>query len=160
MRCPVRSAALTFLLLAAASSGFAPAPIFKESKRDPAFVLQRLQGTWAMPRYDHGGTSAISMCEAYTIKIEKDEWTFFRSHNGGPLTKSSTYTLKLDPKTNPPEIDFVGKQNMTLVGTYDLRGDDLKIVFRIKGQGGRTDRAKDLTNPEPNDYLIELRRQP
>jgi uncharacterized protein (TIGR03067 family) len=141
-----------------AALGFAPAPVFKESARTAASDLARLQGTWAMPRYEQNGRTMISMGEAYTVKVEKDQWTFYRSQNGGPLTKSSSYALRLDPKTAPAEIDFIQSKTYVLLGVYDLKGDALKIVFRVNGDG-KKDRVKDLANPAPTDYLIELRRK-
>ena len=155
MRCPVRRLAL---LLAAAALGFAPAPIYKENARDPASVLKRLQGSWAMPRYESGGRNMINPGEAYTVIIEKDQWTFWRSRNGGPLMKSSTYTLKLDPKTNPAEIDFFQSKTYSLLGSYDMSGDTVKIVFRVTNDDKR-DRARDLATPGPGDYYLQLERK-
>ena len=156
MRYTVRRSAL---LLAAAAFGFAPAPVYKENARDPDAVLKRLQGTWAMPQYESGRRTLISPGEAYTVKIEKDQWTFWRSQNGGPLTKSSTYTLKLDPKATPTEIDFIQSRTYTLLGSYDLKGDTLKIVFRVNN-GLKKERARNLASPGPGDYLLRLERKP
>ena len=155
MRCPVRRIAL---LLAVTALGFAPAPIYKENGRDPATVLRRLQGSWAMPRYEMAGRTMISPGEAYTVIIEKDQWTFWRSRNGGPLMKSSTYTLKLDPKTNPAEIDFFQSKTYSLLGSYDMSGDTVKIVFRVTDDEKR-DRARDIVTPAPGDYSLQLERK-
>ena len=154
----MRRRPLLLVGLVVAALGFAPAPIFRENPRDPQSVLDRVQGTWAMPRYEQNRRTLISMGEAYVVKIEKTQWTFFRSQNGGPLTKSSTYTLKLDPKTTPAEIDFIQSQTYSLLGVYELKDDKLKIVFRVNG-AGKKDRAQDLVNPPPNDYLLELERK-
>jgi uncharacterized protein (TIGR03067 family) len=155
----MRPLPLLLVGLVGATLGFAPAPIPKENQRDPEVVLKRLQGTWAMPRYEQNGRTMISMGEAYTIKIEKDQWTFFRSQRGGPLTKSTSYSLKLDPKAAPAQIDFVKGKTFSLLGVYELKGDTLKIVFRVNTEGKR-DRATDLANPAPNDYLLQLERNP
>ena len=159
MRCPVRPTPLLLVGLVGAALGFAPAPVFRENYRDPAFVLKQLRGTWAMPRYDRNGATMISAGEAYTVKIEKDLWTFYRSQNGGPLMKSSSYTLKLDPKTTPAEIDFIGSGTYRLLGVYELKADKLKITFRITTEMDKS-RVKSLTKPDPGDYLLELERKP
>jgi uncharacterized protein (TIGR03067 family) len=156
MRCPVRR---IVLLLAASALGFAPAPVYKETGRDPVAVLKRLQGTWAMPQYESGGRTMISPGETYTVKIEKDQWTFWRSQNGGPLTKSSTYTLKLDPKANPAEVDFVQSPTYSLLGAYALEGNTVRVVFRVSN-GMQKQRARDLAAPGPGDYLLRLERKP
>ena len=155
----MRSTPLLLVVLVAASLGFAPAPVYRENSRDPESVLKRLQGEWAMPRYEQNGRTMISMGEAYTVKIEKDVWTFYRSHNGGPLVKSSSYTLKLDPKANPAEIDFVSSPTYRLLGVYELKGDTLRIAFRTN-TGANMDRVRSLATPAPNDYVIELQRKP
>ena len=159
MRYTVRSISLLLVGLVVATLGFAPAPIPKENYRNSEFVLKRLQGTWAMPRYEQNGRTMISNGEAYTVKIEKDLWTFYRSQNGGPLTKSSSYTLKLDPKATPAEIDFISNPTYRLLGIYELKGDSLKIAFRVNN-GMNMDRVKSLTNPAANDYILQLERKP
>ena len=155
----VRTVSLS-LACVVASLGFAPAPVYKANYRDPGFVLKQLQGTWAMPIYEHGGRTMISVGEAYTVKIVKDQWSFFISKNGGPLTnnKSSSYTLKLDPKANPAHIDFIQSKTYSLLGVYVLEADTLKIAFRITNDE-KKDRSTDLANAGPNDYVLELRRQ-
>ena len=155
MRCPVRR---FVLLLAASALAFAPAPVYKENARDPDAVLRRLQGTWAMPRYELAGRTLISPGEAYTVKSEKDQWTFWRSRNGGPLIKSSTYTLKLDPKANPAEVDFVLSATYSLLGAYALDGDTLKVVFRVSDRM-KMERARDLAAPGRIDYFLRLERK-
>ena len=112
-----------------------------------------------MPRYEIGGRSMISPGEAYAVKIEKDQWTFFRSQNGGRLTKAQSYALKLDPKTTPAEVDLVQSKTYLLLGAYELKGDTLKIVLRDTDDAKR-ERARDLTNLATGDYLIELQRKP
>ena len=155
----MRSTSLLLVGLVGATLGFAPVPIYRENYRTPEAVLKQLQGTWAMPRYDQNGRTMISVGEAYTVKIEKERWTFYRSQNGGPLSPSSSYTLKLDPKAAPAEIDFGSTPTYRLLGVYELKGDRLKITFRINS-GVNIDRVKSLTNPGPNDYLLELERKP
>ena len=150
------------LLLPIAALGFAPAPVFREKPNDPESVLKCLQGDWAMPRYEQNGRTRISNGEAYMVKIEKDLWTFYHSHNGGPLTKSMSYTLKLDPKATPAEIDFLdylSTPTYRLLGVYELKGDTLRIAFRTN-TGANMDRVRSLATPAPNDYVIELQRKP
>ena len=159
MRCPVRPLSLLLVGLTAAALGFAPAPVYRGDDLDPAKVLKRLEGTWAMPRYEQAGRTRIAAGEAYTIKIEKDQWTFFRSQKGGRLTKAQSYTLKLDPKATPPEVELVRSKTYLLLGAYELKGDTLKIVFRVTNDAKR-ERARDLTNLATGDYLIELQRKP
>jgi uncharacterized protein (TIGR03067 family) len=147
---------ILLLLLPIAALGFAPAPVYRGNDLDPAYVLKRLQGTWAMPRYDRNRRTMILASEVYTVKIEKDQWTFFISRNGGSLIKSSTFTLKLDSKAVPAEIDFAQGKTRTFLGVYDLKGDTLKIVFRATKDG----RARDLTNPARGDEFLQLERKP
>ena len=151
---------LLFSLLSIVAFGFAPAPVFRERPDDPETVLRRLQGTWKVPRYELAGRTAYSKGEAYTIKIEKDLWTFFRSVDGGALSKSSSHTMKLDPKSTPAEIDLIAVHDPTFIffGVYELKGDTLRFAFRTS-TNGKKDRAKDLT-PAPDTFFLQLERQP
>jgi len=150
---------ILLLLLPMVALGFAPAPVYRDPDRDPVLALKRLQGTWRMPRYDRGGLTMIRAREAYTVHIEKDQWTFYISRNGGALTKSSTFRLKLDPKAVPPEIDLIQGKTRTLLGVYDLKGDTLKIVYRVTDDE-KEERACDLTNPALGDEFLQLERKP
>jgi uncharacterized protein (TIGR03067 family) len=149
------------LLLLIAALGFAPAPVFRERPDDPVAVLKRLQGTWTVPRYELGGRTAYSKGEAYTIEIEKDRWTFFRSVNGSPLVKLSSHTLKLDPKATPAEIDLIATHDPMFIfsGVYELKGDTPKFVFRTDTHG-KKNRAKDIINPGPGTFFMQLERRP
>ena len=86
-----------------------------------------------------------------------DRWTTFRSQNGGPLTKTATFTLRLDPKAAPAEIDFIQSNTDSLLGAYDLKGDTLKIIVRTNNAAAKG-RARDRTNPTPNDCILQLER--
>ena len=147
-----------FLPLLMAALGFAPAPVFRENL-DPASARKQLQGIWSMSRYDRDGRTMILEREVYTVTIEKGRWTFFISRKGSPLTKRSTFTLKLTPKIGQMEIDLVQGKTRALLGVYDLKGDRLRIVFRATTDGTE-ERACDLTNPAPGDEFLELERKP
>ncbi len=161
MRSAVSRSSLLLIGLVGATLGFAPAPVFRERPDDPDAVFRRLQGTWAVSRNEEGGQTRIPMGQAFTIKFEKDQWTFLRSENGGPLIKSDRHTLKLDPKATPAEIDFIfsATKEVRFCGVYELKGDTLRIAFRSTANGTKG-RAKDLSNPAPGDWFMQLERRP
>ncbi len=151
---------LLFLLLPIVALGFAPAPVFRERPDDPEVVLRQLQGTWTVPRYERCARTVFLMGEAYIAKIEKDQWTFSISENDGPFTASTSCRLKLNPKASSPEVDIIGSDDppFRFCGVYDLKGDTLKIVFRDNSDG-KEGRAKDIINPGPGDWFMQLERQ-
>ena len=150
--------AVPVFVLVLATLGFAPAPIFKENDQDPEVVSKRLQGMWAMPRYEHAGRTMISKGEVHAVQIEKDQWTFLSSDKGGPLTRSSTLTVRFNPKAKTPEIDLTSGTEYVYHGVYELKGDTMKLVFRAN-RGGERGRACDLTSSAGFDYLMQLERQ-
>ena len=155
----MRRSAVPVFALALATLGFAPAPIFKEKYQDSKAVSKRVQGMWAMPRYEYNGRTMISKGEVWTVKIEKDQWTVLTSENGGPLTRSSTSTVKFNPKAMTPEIDLTSGTEYVYHGIYELKGDTMKLIFRAN-RDGSAGRARDLTRPSDFDHLMQLERQP
>ena len=154
----MRRTSLLLVGLVGTTFGFAPAPVFRERPDDSAAVLKRLQGTWAVSRSEQGRTM-LSQGGAHTIKIEKDVWTYFYAQNIGPGTQRFSYSLKIDPKSTPAEIDCIRSETYMLNGVYELKGDTLKVVFR-RNEGGKKDRAKDLIHPGASDYFMLLERRP
>ena len=157
----MRLTSLLLVLLVGSIHGFAPAPVFRERPDDSKAVLRRLQGTWTVARYEQGGRTVYGKGEAYTIVIEKDHLTYFRSLNGSSFVKWSSFTLKLDPTSTPAEIDLIAGHdpNIILSGVYDLKDDTLRMVYQINTDG-KKDRAKGLVNPSPNSYFMRLERRP
>ena len=165
-----------FLLcpLLVAPLGLAPPPVFRERPDDSESVLRRLQGTWSMSRFEIRGRTVNGEGEVFTIRIENDLWTSFHSANGSRVSEMDRFTLKLDPKASPAEIDFTHRSlPVGWRGVYSLKGDTLKIVFReydLKGDtakilyppnvNGKKDRARNLLDPGPRDYFMQLERDP
>ena len=157
----MRRTSLLLVGLAGVGLGFAPAPVFRERADDPAVVLRRLQGFWTVSRNEQGGRIQIPEGQAFTIQFEKDRWSFYRSLNGGPLIWCDSYALELDPRATPTELDFVhpATKKHKFHGVYDLKGNTMKIVFRDNANGTKG-RAKDLVNPAPGDWFMQLERRP
>jgi uncharacterized protein (TIGR03067 family) len=135
--------------------GFAPAPVFKKRPLDP----DRLEGTWDVTLYDQCGQSHLSSGLAYTVEIEKDQLTFFWSQNGGPLERSPSFTLRLDPKATPAEIDFIQDGMNIYSGVYCSKAGRLEIVYQATSDRTKY-RAKDLGHPAPTNYHMRLERRP
>jgi uncharacterized protein (TIGR03067 family) len=113
--------------------------------------LDKLQGTWTVVAMETEGKKLPE--EAYKgvkIIVEKNKMTM------GKDGKSDAATIVLDPSKEPKWIDATGKEGETLLGIYQLDGDDLKIVLSKK----EGDRPKAFATKADQDYgLFMLKRQ-
>jgi uncharacterized protein (TIGR03067 family) len=99
------------------SLSFAPTP---SPKPAPVDDREAIQGKWRLV------SGAIGDSE---FKDSDDIWTFTKTHLVYESGKKDSYTL--DPKKNPKQFDCVivrdDQPKETMIGIYELKGDDLKI---------------------------------
>jgi RNA polymerase sigma factor (sigma-70 family) len=85
----------------------------------------KLQGTWVSMRGERQGVDfEEAQLKNWVVVFEDDR--FIR--DGGERAEG---TYKIDPDKKPKEIDLVFSGH-TFLGIYELKGDTLKLVFRLE----------------------------
>jgi uncharacterized protein (TIGR03067 family) len=113
----------------------------------PKSDLKRLEGTWQLISGENQGKQiSEERVKAITLVIKGDKYTLQRGEN------SSEGTLKLDPKMKPKTIDSTTSNGDTLLGVYELKGDEFKVCLALPGK----DRPKDFKS---GDLLQSWKRK-
>ena len=146
-------------LLSIAALGFAPAPVYRERPNGPETILRRLQGSWEITRYEYNDVSVHPAWVSGYAVVVRDKMTFFRRMGEGRVLEETTFTLRLDPKADSPEIDFVEREDYVFRGVYELNGGRLKVVFRLNAEG-KFGRATNLDKPGRDEWLRHFERKP
>ena len=117
--------------------------------------LDQLQGTWqAVSIVENGKKAPPEEVKGSRMIVKGSQFTF-------EGTESYRGTLKVDPGKKPGWMDafFVDKDNKEsgkAVGIYELKGDQLKIAWRHKGD----ERPKDFNSEADSSVRsIVLKRE-
>jgi uncharacterized protein (TIGR03067 family) len=114
-------------------------------------VLKQLEGEWKIEKMVFGGMDApADVAAKTTLKFKGDELT--PSDNPKDVAK-----LKLDPSKKPAHLDLspMNKSDKSMLGIYELSGDDLKICFAEGGEARPTEFA---SAKDSKQVLIVLKR--
>ncbi len=146
----IRIATLGLALLVTASSGFAPAPIYRERRGSPEDELKNLQGKWILLSRTREGKNPSHSVHAVVVK--GNQWTFF--DKGG--TWHASWLLSLDAKNSPKHIDMRGDGHKdTSRGIYEVRGDTLQFAFEMNTKM----RPTNFRGDSPKWYVDVYRRE-
>jgi uncharacterized protein (TIGR03067 family) len=111
---------------------------------------QKIQGIWKAVGLESNGKPREENAYAGTTFTFKDDQVIL-SERGHPPTP---LRFELDPAKSPKAIDLITTD--ALPGIYELRGDDLKLCFRI-GKGRPTEFK---TRPGDDTEMFTLKRLP
>jgi len=121
-----------------------------------------LEGTWEVTELTAYGEKVDPKFFAGTkFVFEKDKLTVVPPNDKQEEFVKRTFTIKLDGKKNPAEVDLTAldgeHKGTTSPGIYELNGDTLRWC---QPDGPKTtDRPKTFTSPEKSDtYLFTLKR--
>lgn len=121
-----------------------------QSKDTTSQVAERLQGSWTVVSAERNGQAADAV-KGDTLTITGP--TFTVKSKEGELKG----TLKLGVEKKPPAVDFVHTdgpaKGVTLLGVYELQGDDWRICF---APADAKDRPSDLSAKagSPNMVIV------
>jgi len=128
---------------------------------------KRLEGTWTVTKMEVEGKSLLEKDKPVPKFTIKDGKIISDGKDGGQDPKLDSSTIKLDPSQKPKTItipNFHGgdpKKGITLIGIYELKGDELKIC----AQEVETARLKEREKERPRAFdskqglLLILRRE-
>jgi uncharacterized protein (TIGR03067 family) len=123
-----------------------------EVKKD----AEQLQGAWEATAYETAGRPATAdEVKAFKVRVEGDRLTI-------TTTEATTKTkFKLDPSASPKAIDLViedgDAKGKTVLGIYEVKGDELKLCVReVAARGGRPKGFK--TEKEDANLSVTLKR--
>src|SRR3954468_2286644 len=99
--------------------GFAPAPLPRPRRRDPAADdLRRMQGAWVPIRYEYAGKNILHGAVRYEITGNRIDYWY-----GGQKT---TWTFELNAATMPRQMTSTRAQPPAVwLGIYRFDGDSL-----------------------------------
>jgi len=149
----MRPGLLLSLVVVVTATGFAPAPMPRpKGFRDD---LTAFQGQWAVTKYESNGRNILGM-RMLRVQIDKQRWQFHTGVGAGTVTAS--YDIVLDPKTSPRSFDWrgAGMPASQFIGSYQLDGNKLTIVFTNAGAGMA--RPTSFGTIRPGDYVMVLTR--
>jgi len=116
---------------------------------DPKDELKKLEGTWTMVSGEKDGKNVAEQTIKTAKLVIKGDQHDFRI--GDETFKG---TLKVDPSKKPKTIDatdtegpFKGK---TLLGIYELDGDNFKVCFAKPGE----DRPKEFSTKSGTGHIL------
>jgi len=120
---------LTVLVLAAVQSrGEQPGTREEEARKD----LSHLQGTWQLESFENGSRSKVNV-KKRTLFIGGE---LYLVREGDRVLQAGV--LRLLPNRSPRRIDVTVRQGKhednTMLGIYELKGDELKMCFDPEGE--------------------------
>jgi len=168
-------AACGVLLGLAAMVVAAPAPTERKDRRRGPEDIALMHGTWKLVEQGRPGMNAnvarlaIRRGDFQTkIRIEGDKFQYLY-FNGQDYTPSTTYDLKLQPRSAPKAIDLSytsGDYTVTLKGIYKLDGNKLTLLYvqnyvsKLKNvRGTEQERPTSFDNPSGTAMQMVLERE-
>jgi uncharacterized protein (TIGR03067 family) len=116
--------------------------------------LDKLQGTWTFVSMESNGQAVPQGDPAPTITFDGNKFTV---KAGDAVLQAGTQTL--DPGKKPKEVDSTVTEGegkgTTMLGIYELDGDNLKACFDIQGKKRPTEFK---TAAESGHMLVVLKR--
>lgn len=143
---------LMVLILAAGAFAGADTPKEDSVKQE----LKRLEGTWAVVALEVQGQKLPEdqLKKEQPLYVFKGEECTVKSGN----KTISRAVIKIDPRKMPKTIDATGTdgtdKDQTIMGIYEMEGDNLKICYAVSGKPRPTDfLARDF------NMIMSLKRQ-
>ena len=108
------------VLLAASSSAYAPAPVYREPPKPKVPELYAaLQGTWEIEQnvnFNAGARGLVAIRRAQQkIRIQGTSWGYVYNNNGMDV-ESTKYEMVLDPKAAPATLDLKQSNQAIILG--------------------------------------------
>jgi uncharacterized protein (TIGR03067 family) len=94
---------------------------------------KKLEGTWTLTKMEANGTSLLEKDKPVPKVVIKDGKIMPDPKDAGGADAADASKIQLDPTRKPTTItipNFEGgdpKQGVTLIGIYELEGDELKV---------------------------------
>jgi len=136
-----------YALLALAAGLLVAAAPNDDAKND----LKKLEGTWVLASGENDGKKiSADTLKTGQLMIDGDKHTV--------KVSDTTYkgTHKLDPSSKPKTIDITDTEgpfkDKTVLGIYELDGDEFKICYAAPGK----DRPKDFSAKEGTGYHCHI----
>src|SRR5262245_34502311 len=145
------------LIVAVAACGFAPVPPPRPTRVPD---MARLSGSWLMQRYQDGERD-MSNGRQLRVVIDKEKWAFHITEGKAAERPGSSYLMTVDPKAEPPLFVWLGRdRKRQYIGSYQLKGDVLSVVFRSAPEGPEApQRPTNFEKAASGSYLLVLKRQ-
>jgi uncharacterized protein (TIGR03067 family) len=142
----------------AISSGFAPAPVYKEPPKPKVpELVAALQGTWEVDNNQvmiRGGArlgGRVMMRRQVYIRIHDNLWSYVYSTNGVER-EGVKYEMILDPKQTPATLDLRHHNNANGPGGNGAQGAAMQGIVKVEGNtltfcysyGGNAERPRNF----------------
>jgi len=104
--------------------GFAPAP-FPKAERRRAEDPTDAGGIWAILLWEHRGRREEVAEKRNRVRFTKEQFELLRQDGGG----DDTYAMRLEPSYAPRAFRWSKRDNISFVGSYRLRKDEMTLIF-------------------------------
>jgi len=162
------------IAVVAGLTAFSPAPFPKHERKKAVEDIVLLQGTYKVIDYGrpnlNGARLAIERSEM-KVQISGNKFSFMYS-NGSSFVPSTTYEMKLMPKSAPKMVDMTynvaNDYTLTMKGIYKIEGKKVTFAYvsTLVGRGGgfgqapnATERPTSFDNLPPNAMLLTMERE-
>jgi uncharacterized protein (TIGR03067 family) len=148
------------LLAICVLTAFAPAPLPKRSRTDPAVLnLQNCQGKWQVVRKESvttdGKLPLVQTNPSTSVRIQGGEWITLDAEG----VELSRFTITIDASAKPPRIAWhlpgsnQGEAGLAWVGRLRREGEHVQVLYTTPSRP-----APDFTAPPFGSVLITLRK--
>jgi uncharacterized protein (TIGR03067 family) len=158
-------------LAAVGLTGFSPAPFPRTERKREVDDMTALQGTYRVVEYGRpnmGGGAALIRRTEMKVQISGNKWTF-QFNDGNAWVSSTSYEMKLQPRTFPRSLDMTYNANdyvLTMKGIYRIEGRKLTVAYATSYSGARFgampmdgERPTNFENLSGNAMLMKLERE-
>jgi uncharacterized protein (TIGR03067 family) len=162
------------IAVVAGLTAFSPAPFPKNERKKTPDDIVLLQGTYKVidygrPNLNGGGARLAIRRSEMKVQISGNKWSFMYS-NGNGFAPSTTYEMKLMPKTAPKMVDMTynvaNDYTLTMKGIYKIEGKKVTMAYvtsysgaRFGGVQGEVERPTSFENLSGNAMLITMERE-
>jgi uncharacterized protein (TIGR03067 family) len=131
--------------IVAGQTAFSPAPFPKHERKATVDDSVLLQGTYKVidygrPNLNGGGARLAIRRSEMKVQISGNKWSFMYS-NGNAFVPSTTYEMKLMPKTAPKMVDMTynvaNDYTLTMKGIYKIEGKKVTMAYVTAYSGAR-----------------------
>ncbi len=123
-----------------------------DAKKEQAGDAKQMAGVWSLVSAERDGQPAPEeFVKSLRREVKDDEYALTR--DGETLGKGK---FKVDSTTKPKTIDFMptegNAKGMTMLGIYELTGDNLKVCYAAPGK----DRPKEFSAPAGSGNTLSV----